>query len=241
MIKSKLLSIQFSKSDKEAKSKADQEAINNKLSIIDFSSCENYLDNGYLAKNESILFSKTDWNAALRPNNSNMTATRSPSVSYELYASNGTKIDTSLCSNTYTDIKVPLKNYGALNSTNLTYDPFNPNSDYFNDICMPLKKNDLAATINGRRKDFKGLNLTCSGGCSYGKVNTSTGYLSCQCNTSSTEEAIFPNFETAIMKALNQTNIFIAKCYKTAFQLVRLNFNCSLIFMTIWDLWRLWL
>ncbi len=106
--KTNLLSIQLSQSDKKSKARTDKEALKNKLSIIDFSSCENFLkENGYLAKNESIVFSKTDWNPALRAERSNVTATKSASVSYELFAQNGTKIDMRRCSNTYTDIKIP--------------------------------------------------------------------------------------------------------------------------------------
>ncbi len=192
-----------------------------------------------LPQKEKIRFSKTDWNSALiTQEKSNKTAnvTKSAAVSYDLFAENGTKINKTLCSSTKTDIKIPIKNFNSFNASNLTYDPFNPNSDYFNDICRPMKINDSAATINTRRKDYKGLNLTCSGGCTYDSVNTSTGYLACQCNTSSTEEAVFPNFETAIMKVINKTNILILKCYQTAFQLVRIKFNISLIFMIIWDL-----
>ncbi len=110
-----------------------------------------------------------------------------------------------------------------MNVTNLIYDPFNPKSDYFNDIWMPMKKDTPVATINQRKKDFKGLNLSCSGGCAYRSVNTSIGYLSCQCNTSNSEDIVFPSFKNAVMKFINDTNIFIDKCYKTAFKFVRIN------------------
>ncbi len=244
LVKTNLLSVQFSNSDKDAKQKLDLEALENRLSIIDFSKCEKYLrKNGYLRQNENIKFSKTDWNPALMVDEkSNKTAnvTKSAAVTYDLFAENGTKIDRNLCVNTTTDIKIPIKNFDKLGATGLEYDPFNPKSDYFNDICIPMKKNETAATINDRRKEFKGLNLTCSGGCNNGKVNTSTGYLSCKCNSSNSKADVSPKFETAVMEIINQTNIYIAQCFFTAFKIVNIIYKFSLISIPIWDFMKVW-
>ena len=71
------LTIQISLSDKKRKEKADQEAIARNLSLIEFRSCENHLrQTGVIKPNDSIKFSKTDWDSELKTSvlsNSNST------------------------------------------------------------------------------------------------------------------------------------------------------------------------
>ena len=114
-----LLSIQISQSDEDSKQKAKDQALSKNLSLVDFSSCENYLkDNVYLNKSDVLFYSKTDWNPSLKvPFYSNANMTKANSVSYVIYAPNGTKINMDLCSNTTVAIGVYLNNLNSLNLT----------------------------------------------------------------------------------------------------------------------------
>ena len=56
-------------------------AIKNNLTIVNFKQCEDFLKSeGYLAQNETLYYSKVDWNAAIKSNiNENTTNTTSVS------------------------------------------------------------------------------------------------------------------------------------------------------------------
>jgi len=222
VIKNEFMTIQISSSDPANKAKNEEEAIKNGLSIIDFSNCENYLkDNGYIPKDEYIKYAKTDWNPAVSQKSVNTTsnASKSNSVTYNLYANNGTEIDMNLCANITTDVKMPIKNFANFNASNLTYNPFDTKSDYFNDICLPMKKNSTATTIKDRRDEFKGESLSCGGGCEVGDLNTTNGYVTCKCDTASSDD-VFPQMASAVLNVFNDSNIFIAKCFSTCFNYV---------------------
>ncbi len=228
MLKTKLLSIQMSSSDPKSKAQAEAEAIKNKLSIVDFSSCENFLkENGFIPKDESLTYSKTDWNPNLvYPPNDNAGMLKSSSVSYDLFAANGTKIDRKLCKDTTTDIKIPLKNIDALNLKLIDriagqgFDIFDPKSPYFESRCIPVVNNDIAETILGRRKEFQNLTLTCNGGCQMKGINSTTGYLNCNCNATNSASEVGVKFAKRLIDVFTRTNIEIVKCVNAVFTFV---------------------
>ena len=81
-----------------------------------------------------------------------------------MYASNGTLIDKNICSNISTIVQMHVK---GINTTDIG-DKSNPNSEYFNSLCIPMRKNDTAFTINDRRQnDFDNMNTVCSSDCKY--------------------------------------------------------------------------
>ena len=220
-----LLSIQISQSDPHSKIASDAQAISKNISMIDFSDCEIYLKkNGFLSPTEVITFSKTDWNPALKtPFYDNANLTKANSVSFVLYAANGTKINMDLCSNTTVDINIHLNNLDALNMTKYNeilkkgYDLYDKDSDYFNSLCVPMRMDDKAVTINDRKEEFDNLNVTCTGGCQYQKINVSIGYLKCKCNSTDTDKEITPEFKDVILDVFNSTNFLIIECYMTTF------------------------
>ncbi len=189
--------------------------------------------NGLIKPTESVSYFKTDWNSKLseKPNASN-------SVSYCLFAENGTKINMDLCNSTVTDIHFPIKDREQINLTLIEeynkkgFNILDPNSNYFNDRCIPMKENDTAVTLADRRKDFKNITIQCSTGCQPGKINTTTGYFSCKCSPSNTSE-VFSNLDKIFLKTLNSSNFMIATCFKTVFTFVSFYFNCSLTSLRI--------
>ncbi len=216
-MKTSLLAIQLSNSGRGNQVIAEYEALLNRLSVIDFSQCEQFLkDNALVPLYDTISYSKTDWNPALTvfpQKNNTANSTKSSVVTYELFAKNGTKIDRNLCKSSLTRIYIPIKNFKKINYSDTGYDPYNVNSEYFNDICKPILTNETVATIREKRSNFKGLNASCHGGCLYDKINKTTGYLSCLCNTSSQDNEASPTFSNIFIQFINQSNIHIFKCY----------------------------
>jgi len=221
-------SLQISSSISDIKAKADQAAIFKNLSLIDFSSCEQHLkDINVIKQNDSLRFSKIDWNADTKSNSLiNENITNLDSISYSLYTLSGEKIDMNLCKDTTTTILMHIGDFNiSLNTTG--YNPYDVSDDYYNDQCRPMLANDTSATLNDKRNSFPDLNYTCSQGCTYQKINVSNGYLSCNCNSSLANSEIAPEYGKVILNILNSTNIFILECYHTFLLYV----NNSLIFL----------
>jgi len=197
-------------------------AIKNNLTIVNFQECEDYLKKqGYIAQNQTISYSKTDWNSALKAIQ-NVNTTNSTSVSFSLYASNGTEIDKLLCSHINTEFLIPIIGFNDEMRSNLTkngYDLTNPNSSYFYDMCIPMKANDTAVTIKDRESEFSTANLVCMQGCTYKSINLTIGYISCLCDTNGPDE-VASEFGTIFLDVFIQSNIEIIKCWKTVLQYV---------------------
>ncbi len=231
MMKTNLLSIQMSSSDPKEKKKAEAEAIKNKLSLIDFSTCEKFLkENGLIPPNESISYSKTDWNSKLDyPPSDNAGMQKGASVSYDLFAANGTKINRSLCKDTTTDIKIPLKNIDQLNLKLVDqvakkgFNIFDTESPYFEDRCIPMT--DEAETISDRRKQYPGKTLGCKGGCKMSGINSTLGYVNCVCNTTNSDAEVGTKFAKKLLGTLTDSNIEIVKCFNTVMVYVSLFIN----------------
>ena len=153
------MSVKIGRSDDTSQEFNELMSMLKNISIIDFNECEQHLiDINYIKKDDVIVFIKTDWSPTLASNitnNGNMT--KSSSITYGLYFENGTKIDMDLCANTTTNIKVKLNNLGDLNMTKYDemlkqgYDIYDKNSPYYNSLCIPMKINDSALTIQDRR------------------------------------------------------------------------------------------
>jgi len=197
-------------------------SIKNNLTIVDFQQCEDFLKTkGHLPKNETLYYSKVDWDSVIK-NNINENTTSSSSVSYFLYASNGTKIDSSLCSKIDAEILIPIPGFNAELAANLTkdgYDLTDPNSEYFTSLCIPMRPNDKAYTIEDRLKEFNTLGLKCSEGCTYKSINITIGYLSCLCDTNGLKETGSVKGNSYI-KVLQQNNFEIVKCWQVVFKFV---------------------
>ena len=61
------------------------------------------------------------------------------------------------------------------------YDIYDPNSPYYTDRCIPILKNSSKTTILSRREEFDNITIECGTGCIFNGINTTTGYLNCQC------------------------------------------------------------
>jgi hypothetical protein len=145
-------------------------------------------------------------------------------VKFDLYNSaTGEKLDTSVCSNTKSQFKVPLKFDKGLNMNKYrTYkqdsiDTFDPNDPAFTQKCFSYidKDSNMDTTINYRRKYyFQAISAKCNslnGKCFYTEIN-SDDYVTCDCAgedpTSEVSGALVPTQ----LDPISPINIDIIKC-----------------------------
>jgi len=191
---------------------------------------------GAIAQNDSIIFSKTDWDSDLKTGNQkNENSTLIDSVSYSLFSMQGIKIDMNLCNSTQTNIKIQLKGYN--NTKNGSDDLFDVNSAFYNDRCLPISSNLSAATIDEKRAQFDNLNYTCGGTCTFQAIDPKTNYISCNCNSSLSNIEVTAEFGKIFLTTLESLNIMIVGCFYdfilyviNIFDITLFIYNYSLIF-----------
>jgi len=217
-----LLSILLSNTDEINKYSDIEIAISKNKTIVSFDLCEKYLrENGYLKMNETLSYSKIDWDSLIKSNKT-INTTSTPSMSFDLFSSKGTQIDKKLCSNIQAEVLIPIDCFNDEMRNNLTkngYELFNPNSSYFNNLCIPMKLNDSAFVIADRESEFNTANLKCSDGCEYNSINLTIGYISCFCDTNQQNE-MGTEFGMVFLNVFNQSNIEIINCWETVFKFV---------------------
>ena len=197
--------VQVSSSDPELSASARLYSISNNISYIDLSNCEKALkEQGIIAQSEYINYIKTDAN--------NSTFTK-----FDYFAPNGTAIDKKYCNNVSTIVSFPIPEIPGLNLTK--YDEFfdkgvnifEPNDPYFNDRCIPIRRNSTSTTILSRRNDFMKISLICSPGCKLIGINTTTGYMDCDCKLLD-EAPIFSAIGNKVLSIISSLNLEIVNC-----------------------------
>ena len=216
-----LLSVQIAGSDPESKTMADQLAAEKSLSIVDFSACEKLLkEKGVIPFNEILTCSKTDWNKNLL-NSKTKGAGDSGAVSFVIYNSKGEKVDTKLCDNKNARITIKLRISTAKIGPSQNFDITSP---FYNDHCMSIALNEVSATINDRKESLTTNNITCATGCNYRTLNITTGYLSCDCMSTVSDE-VSPAYGKAASASEETFNMNMAKCYDQFLKYVIFIFN----------------
>jgi len=191
---------------------------------------------GIIPQNESLGYEMGYYNnkSLSIPN-----TTKSDSVTYTLFAENGTSINKDYCANVTTTMSIPIP--GNINLTNYQYyadkgiNIFDPNDPYFNDRCIPIRKNSTETTILGRRDEYSGVELSCSEGCLFKGINVTTGYLDCDCNLTNAETEVFAQVGNQVLGIISSLNIEIVKCWEVVLSYVKYLINFSLIFSLTWD------
>ena len=156
---------------------------------------------GIISKSEYITYSKID-------------ANNSTFVKFDIFAQNGTEIDKNYCSNVSTTVSFPI----GLNVTKYQefldegIDLLDPNDPYFSDRCIPVRKNSTSTTILSRRSDYFNITLMCSPGCKLKGINTTTGYMDCDCNIKD-DAPIFSAIGNSELGVISSFNLEIVKCW----------------------------
>ena len=199
----------------------DDEIISDYTSSIDFSECESELKaKKIINQNSHLIITKYDINY-----NSSYTN----NIEFTIYDSNGKEIDKSYCADTNISVSYPLYNRGAINFTfteemnNQSIDVFNPEDEFFNDICYRYSSNGKDILIQDRRNYIYDNTSLCEPGCIYKSINYTSNTVNCECNF---------NFSSDKMSSLNFTkedvdehNIFTMKCGYDAFKWKNLSSN----------------
>ena len=175
------------------------------------------------------------------------------STSYNIFLSNGTNINYSICNNMNLEVEKPIntsliwdfdESIELLNKYNLSI--FDQNNTLFNDICIPLELNGKDLSIFTRQNRIKSKLSLCDKGCDFIRVDYEKNYSICKCKINNEEESeinikdfMIQNYDI-INKTVN-SNIRIFKCLKKIkfdknnylfyISLILFIFNCILIIL----------
>ncbi len=189
------------------------------LSFLDLGDCDRLLREEYELKPEKeLLIAKFDF-----VNDSDSTLTGI--VRYNIYSSEGQKLDVNHCKGSQVKLGYALKlnnpkvnlSYGELMFNN-DIDIFKPTDNYFNDICKVSKGENGDLTLNKRRED-QYVNISiCENGCTYNDIDYTNLKANCDCNPLISMEPptdTIGNFGKAFSTSLPKTNLIMIKCANT--------------------------
>ena len=199
ILKTDIFSVEIASQDKSNEKENREASLKNKLSIANFTLCENRLKSHFnISQNVTLLYkkmefdSKTDLSRAADPFGSR-------GVSFEFYNPDTLdKLNSSICSEILTPIKIPFKKierltislYLANLAVNKDVDIYNKESPGFYSRCVKSKDLNTSADTSmsfRRNKLFQNETLECSSICSYQGLDEN-GYIQCDCTTSGKQE-----------------------------------------------------
>ena len=188
--------------------------LNNNLStIIINQECEKILKNEYgIKENETILLLKYD----LYIEGLNI-----PIIGYELFNPNDkTHLDLKYCEKIGVNLNIPV----TINESDLY--KYNPESDYYKDICKSYDNNkNYDIIISDRQKEYNNYNLSlCPKNCTFNEYDYKAKKVSCQCEVQTELSHLLLEDIIDKDKLLNNfvnfksiSNINIIKCFKEVF------------------------
>ena len=211
---------------------------------IDLGECEKRIKNKYnISDNASLYILKMDVK---------QDGYKIPKIQYEVYyplneESKLSQLNLSLCEDININIYLPLKIDGSL----ALYDP---NSEFYNDICTTFEENGKDLTLSARKKYFINHKLTlCEENCELVSYNKTIEKANCSCKTKTDfvskisdnnleEEGLyemFTDFDNILnLKILNCINsIFTVKAFKENYaniiliSIIALYFICLILFV----------
>ena len=208
---------------------------------IDLGECETKLKNKYnISQNESLYILKMDIKQE---------GYKIPKIQYEVYydLNHDSKLcllNLSVCENTNIDIYLPLTLNGNL-------EQYDPNSDFYNDICATYtSENGTDLTLSDRKNNYINNNLAiCEESCTFIQYNESIGKAVCSCKTKTdfankisengiNKEDLLKNFadfnnifNVKILKCVSQ--IFSGKAFKENYANITLIFLILIYFLCL--------
>ena len=237
-----------------------KEQIKKGISAIDLGECTQMIKEHYnISENESLIIlsmeSKKNETKKEEKDNDN-SFNLGKNVQIEIYDMSGRKLNLSVCDKDITvmkyigDIK-ELDIESAMNLADKGIDVFNPNDNYFNDICQDYDNSDGKDIIIKDRRADKFQNATfCQEGCTYDGINVELKTANCKCdsnliqndlenddiesNNNNKEEKL--NFDTlteSFLTSLLDFNINPFYCYNLVFNIKIFKNNIGFYFMFI--------
>ena len=207
---------------------------NTNISIIDLGECGQKLLEVY--ELDYLLILKIDTKL-----NDNTTVI----LNYEVYDSEGNeKLNLSLCHNmkitTYSTYYPSEESISKINQlSDLGYDLYDPNDDFYQDLCSPFTSDDYTdILLSDRKKDFYENISLCEDDCTYKSYNLETKRVRCECSVKEEikleegerENNILENF----FDGSSFSNIKLIKCFKFVFSSIGQKNNIgSIMFLII--------
>ena len=185
--------------------------IHNNISSIDLLECENILKEKYkINQNKSL----TTFMISYFIQELNI-----PIIRFEIFDPiSKEQLNINFCENTYFKIYTPV----TFNEENLY--KYNPNNDYYNDICFPYTTDKGTDKVLVDRKKEYNMNYMslCEVNCYFREYNTKTKKVLCECNINN---RTFLNLEDIINKEKlldnfnikSSSNLLVMKCYNLLF------------------------
>ncbi len=216
--------------------KYPSDEFNEGTSTINLKECEGILREKYnIPNNESLIIKKKE---------TYIEGKASKDVDFNVYDSNGRYLDLKVCDGIPISIAVPLGDISNINFeqakefNELGVDIFNPNDDFFINICS---NNDLGLSTDislQDRKDFYVDANFCDENCVYKGINFDTNTVECDCN--SYNSSTFNTSNDEVVKKINffkkiaeNLNYKIVICYKLLnhFENYKKNFGFYFVFV----------
>ena len=237
-----------------------KEQIKKGISAIDLGDCTQIIKKYYnISENESLIIlnmesKRNDTKNEEKDNDNSFNLGKN--VQLEIYDMSGRKLNLSVCDKDITVMKYigdieELDIESAMNLADKGIDVFNPNDDYFNNLCQDYYNSDGKDIIIKDRRADKFQNATfCQEGCTYYGINVELKTANCKCdsnliqndlenddiesNNNNKEEKL--NFDTlteSFLTSLLDFNINPFYCYNLVFNIKIFKNNIGFYFMFI--------
>ena len=186
---------------------------NKNVTTINLGNCEIALKKYYNISNESDLY--------ILKVESEQKNTKYPIIEYEVFypinEGKMEKLNLSICQGNKIELSIPI----ILNDN---IEKYNPNSNYYNDICSKSEsENGIDIILNDRRNEYINNNMSlCENNCIFIEYNNINKKAKCSCNVKPILSLDFIELDKDILMNnfldINKiTNIEIMKCYKIVF------------------------
>ena len=225
-----------------------QLAYENQLSYIELNECANFLKKYYnIPEDEDLIMLKIDLN---------QTKSSINKVEYFIYDYKGNELNVSLCNTIKVNIYTPIINPELIN-WDLAFELskeginiFDPDSEFFNNICSPFTNEfNSDVTLGDRRNDYFQNITFCNDECESSEIFFNNKSVNCICSAGlhneneeinlNDDKINIKNMGKAFKKGLYKSNIVVLKCFNLVFnkKLILINIGfwimISLIFIQI--------
>jgi len=228
ILKTEIFTIQIIANNPNDTQKNNKKAIEEKLTVGNFTECENILKKEYnISQNKVLLMKKAEFIAKMdieRANNPDA----SQGLSFEFIDPNTMKkLNSSICSKMNTPISIPFKRgerlkmleYQRSALINAALDLYNNESPAYYSRCVKTNQIETGAdvSINYKRSQmFQNTSITCSPECEYDGLDENK-YVKCNCKTSGEKESSNTGDEF-VFDPLPSMNYDIVKCYRETYK-----------------------
>ena len=213
---------------------SDLETINskNQLTNINLNECQTKLESLFPTPFTIIKIDEKDTTSIISK------------CTYEIYDNNGNKIDIDkYCSGIKISISSPIINIDLFDYetaqllSSYGYDVFDPNDEFFNDICATYtNENGTDVTLKDRQKDYY-QSINFCGQCIYDGINYEDKSVNCICDSFNQSDNTFidnefiDDFKTEFKNMFISETFYVVKCYKLVFnkKYFKKNYGCWIL------------